>query len=122
MTTQSVLLWECTAEEVGYLPAGFPVIEYDSLYSSIRLIHAQADRVRHDKRFVYLLHKEPPVSFVGVKGTRHGKIQTASQKTEDFVPGSSTVKSSVKSTSGTCTAPIGACSANQVPERKETVL
>ncbi len=82
MTTQSVLLWECTAEEVGYLPAGFPVIEYDSLYNSIRLIYAKKDRVRHDKRFVYLLHKEPPVNFMGVKGAKHGKLDARTQCAE----------------------------------------
>ena len=72
MTTQSVLLWECTAEEV----------EYDSMYNSIRIIYAKKDRVRHDKRFVYLLHKEPPVNFMGVKGAKHGKLDARTQCAE----------------------------------------
>lgn len=103
MRTVSAMLYECTAEEVGKLPAGFCVIESDTLYDSIRIIHAQVDRVRYDKRFRYFLHKVPPVSFVGVQGARYGK----DQKSEDFISGSNTVKSSAWSISATSVAPMG---------------
>lgn len=82
MRMVSTILYECTAEEVGNLPAGFCVIEYDSLYNSIRLIQAKVNHVRHDRRFVYLLHKEPPANFVGVKNARYGKLSSGSSKTE----------------------------------------
>lgn len=63
-----VNLWECTKEETRSLPKGFPFIEYDTLYSSARMMTAGVEHVRSDSRFVYLCYKLPPANFVGSKG------------------------------------------------------
>lgn len=60
MKSIGVLLYECKTEEIKSLPQGFPIIEYDGLYESIRIIRVGEDRVRHEKRYVYLLYKLPP--------------------------------------------------------------
>ena len=53
----SALLYECTTEEARSLPKGFQVLEYDTLYGSLRLLTAGENKIRNDKRYVYLLHK-----------------------------------------------------------------
>lgn len=64
----SCLMYELTWEETNALPEGFPVLEYDSLYGSVRVLQGTP---RRDKRYVYLAYREPPTgSLKGVEEKR----------------------------------------------------
>ena len=63
MKSISILMHEATAEDIEKLPAGFPVLEFDNLYETIRTLQAGVDKIRRDKRYVYLLYKMPPAEI-----------------------------------------------------------
>lgn len=63
MKSISILMHEATAEDIEKLPQGFPILEYDNLYETIRTIQAGVDKIRRDKRYVYLLYKMPPAGI-----------------------------------------------------------
>ncbi len=67
MKAIGVLLHECSAEEIKKLPQGFPVLEYDGLYESLRIVRAREERIKQEKRYVYLLYKLPPAGIEGEK-------------------------------------------------------
>ncbi len=77
MTSVSVLLYELDKDEARNLPVGFPILEYDTLYSSLRVISAKENPIRDEKRFVYLLYKEPPTGFMGNKGKKRSALAEA---------------------------------------------
>lgn len=60
MKRVSCLMYELTWEETKELPEGFPVLEYDSLYGSLRVLQGTP---RRDKRYVYLAYREPPTGL-----------------------------------------------------------
>lgn len=76
----SALLYECTTEEAQSLPKGFQVLEYDTLYGSLRLLTAGENKIRSDKRYVYLLHKEPPAEFIGSSGKGSSRLMRATRR------------------------------------------
>lgn len=63
MKSVGILMYEATVEDVGKLPVGFPLLEFDTLYKSMRAIRAGHDEVRRDKRYVYLLYRMPPAEI-----------------------------------------------------------
>lgn len=61
MKRVSVLLHEMTADEAKSLPAGFQLIEYDTLYERVNTVTAWVNQIHRERRFVYLSYKTPPL-------------------------------------------------------------
>lgn len=59
----SVLLYEMTERDLKSLPYGYEFLEYDTLYGSLRVIRNGIDQSRSGKRYVHLLHKQPPLEM-----------------------------------------------------------
>lgn len=61
MKTISILLWELDEKDIAALPDGFPVLRYDKLTESITVLHAHGAAFMRDRRYVYLLYRQPSI-------------------------------------------------------------
>lgn len=61
MKTISILLWELDEKDIAALPEGFPVLRYDRLTESITVLHAHGAAFMRDRRYVYLLYRQPSI-------------------------------------------------------------
>ena len=62
MKTISVLLWELDEKDIAALPDGFPVLRYDTLTESVRVLHAWINLCfKKNSRYVYLAYRLPSV-------------------------------------------------------------
>lgn len=62
MKPVSVLLWELSEKDIKTLPDGFPVLRYDTLTESVRVLHAWINLCfKKNSRYVYLACRLPSV-------------------------------------------------------------
>lgn len=61
MKTISILLWELDEKDIAALPDGFPVLRYDKLTESITVLHVHGAVFMRDRRYVYLLYRQPSI-------------------------------------------------------------
>lgn len=61
MKTISILLWELDEKDITALPDGFPVLRYDKLTQTITVLHAHGAAFMRDRRYVYLLYRQPSI-------------------------------------------------------------
>ena len=62
MKPVSVLLWELSEKDIKTLPDGFPVLRYDTLTESGRVLHAGINLCfKKTSRYVYLAYRLPSV-------------------------------------------------------------
>lgn len=59
MKGKSVTLWEVEPEEIAALPDGFPVLQFDTLYTRYEIKHKGKNKFPTARRFVYLLFDLP---------------------------------------------------------------
>lgn len=62
MKPVSALLWELSEKDLPMLPDGFPVLRYDTLTESVRVLHAWINLCfKKNNRYVYLAYRLPSV-------------------------------------------------------------